>query len=114
MKNLFKITLATTLILLQLSCKTIDISPKKGTITVPAKGEIRVWENLEHNSFSLHLEDKSTTNSCEAYTIKNNYEKWISPSLLANSALDFTVPSNGAVLLKNFSNENLTINYTID
>jgi len=114
MKNLFKITLATTLILFQFSCKTADISPKQGTITVPAKGEIRVWENLEHGSFSVHLENKSVTNSCEAYTVKNNYEKWISPSLLANSALDFTVPSNGAVLLKNFSNESLTINYTID
>lgn len=114
MKNLIKITLATALILFQFSCKTIDISPKQGTITVPAKGEIRVWENVEHSSFSLHLENKSATNSCEAYTVKNNNEKWISPSLLANSALDFTVPSNGAILLKNFSNETLTVNYTID
>lgn len=114
MKNLFKITIITALILVQLSCKTVDISPKQGTITVPAKGEIRVWENLEHSSFSLHLENKSVTNSCEAYVIKNNTEKWISPSLLANAKLDFTVPNNGAILLKNFSNESLTINYIIE
>ncbi|WP_445453950.1 hypothetical protein [Flavobacterium sp. 25HG05S-40] len=114
MKNVMQIILVSVLILFQLSCKTVNISPKQGTITVPAKGEIRIWENLEHTSFSLHLENKSSTNSCEAYTVKNNTEKWISPSLLANGTLDFTVPSNGAVLLKNFSNESLTINYIID
>lgn len=114
MKNLFKITLAVTIILLQSSCKTMTISPTQGTLTVPAKGEIRVWENMEHSSFSLHLENGSNQNSCEAYTVKNNYEKWVSPSLLAKSSLDFTVPSDGSVLLKNFSSENLTITYTIN
>lgn len=114
MKNLFKITILLAFIFLQFSCKSVIISPKQGTITVPAKGEIRVWENIDHGSFSLHLENKSDLNSCEAYTVKNKYEKWISPSLLAKSALDFTVPANGSVLLKNFSNENLTITYTID
>ncbi|WP_162127246.1 hypothetical protein [Flavobacterium phycosphaerae] len=114
MKNIFKITFALALILLQLSCKTVDISPKQGTITVPANNEIRAWKNLEHSSFSLHLENKNATNSCEAYTIKNNTENWISPSLLANSSIDFIVPRDGEVVLKNFSNENLIINYTIN
>ncbi|MDN3676262.1 hypothetical protein QWY90_02935 [Flavobacterium paronense] len=114
MKNLFKISMSTALILLAFSCKTVNISPKQASITVPAKGAISIWQNIEHASFSLHLENKNTTNSCEAYTVKNNVEKWISPSLLADSTLDFTVPTNGSVLLKNFSNENLTITYTIE
>lgn len=114
MKNIFEKNLLIVFFMLQFSCKSINISPKQGTVTVPAKGEIRIWENIEHNSFVVHLENKSTTNSCEAYTVNNNYEKWIAPSLLAQSRLDFTVPSDGSILLKNFSDENLTINYTID
>jgi hypothetical protein len=113
MKNILKFTLVATFVLLQLSCKTNTISPKEGTITIPAKGEIRVWENTEHGSFSLHLENNNATKSCEAYTVKNNHEKWISPSLLAKSTLDFTVPSDGHVLLKNFNDESLTIKYSI-
>ncbi len=115
MKNQLKITVLFTIVFFQLSCKSSQaISPKQGTINVPEKGEIKVWENIEHDSFSLKLENTSTKNSCEAYKVKNGVEKWISPSLLANKSLEFSIASNGYLLLKNFSNEVITVNYLIN
>ena len=115
MKNLIKSILVIILIAFQTSCKSVDISPKEGVIKVPPKGELRMWQNLEHSSFSLHLENNSVKNSCEAYKVNSiGNEKWISPSLLASKTLDFTIPSDGSLLLKNFSDEELTINYKIN
>ena len=114
MKLALKIT-ALILLLVQISCKTMqDISPKQGTIVVPAKGEIKMWENIDHNSFSLELENTSTKNSCEAYKVKNGFQKWISPSLLANKSLEFSIASNGYLLLQNYSNEEITVKYSIN
>lgn len=115
MKNSIKISILIILIAFQSSCKSIDISPKEGVIKVPAKGEIRVWQNLEHGAFSLHLENQSIKNSCEAYKVSAfGTQKWISPSLLANKTLDFSIPSNGSLLLKNFSDEEITVSYKIN
>lgn len=115
MKKAAKITLIFTLLIFQFSCKSqIDISPKTDTVMVPAKGELKLFENKEHSSFSLNLINKNTINSCEVYTLKNGNRKWISPSLLANGSLDFNVPKDGFVLLQNYSNENITITYKIN
>lgn len=115
MKNLIKSILVIILIAFQTSCKSVDISPKEGVIKVPPKGELRMWQNLEHSSFSLHLENNSVKNSCEAYKVSSfGSRKWISPSLLANKTLDFSIPSNGSLLLQNYSNEEITVNYKIN
>ncbi len=115
MNLIIKIIAIITILFFQFSCKSIqDISPKQGTIMVPAKGEIRMWDKVDHDSFYLKLENKSVKNSCEAYKVKNAYEKWISPSLLANKSLEFSIANNGHLLLKNFSDEVITIKYTIN
>lgn len=115
MKNILKLAIVFSLFVATVSCKSLDITPKQGTITVPAKGEIRQWQNTEHGSFSIHLENKSIKNSCEAYKVSaTGSEKWISPSLLANGTIDFSIASNGSLLLKNFSEETITVNYKID
>lgn len=114
MKTIIKFTAIITILFFQFSCKSVqDISPKQGTIIVPAKGEIRMWDNLEHGSFSLKLENTSTKNSCEAYKVKNGNQKWISPSLLANKSLEFSIAANGHLLLQNYSDEVITVKYTI-
>ena len=114
-KNSFKITALIVIVLFHISCKTVQvISPKQGSIIVPAKGEIKMWDNLEHASFSLKLENTSTKNSCEAYKVKNGLQKWISPSLLADKSLEFSIAANGYLLLQNYSDEVITVNYTID
>ena len=114
MKTIIKFTAIITILLFQFSCKTVQgISPKQGTIIIPAKGEIRMWDNLEHGSFSLNLENTSTKNSCEAYKVKNGYQKWISPSLLATKSLEFSIAANGHLLLQNYSDEIITVKYTI-
>ncbi|MBC7606403.1 MAG: hypothetical protein H7199_05560 [Burkholderiales bacterium] len=114
MQNLLKITTLITILLFQISCKsTQDISPKQGILIVPAKGEIRMWDNLEHGSLSLKLVNTSTKNSCEAYQVKQGNQKWISPSLLANKSLEFSIAANGHLLLKNYSAEVITVKYTI-
>ncbi|WP_310379301.1 hypothetical protein [Flavobacterium sp.] len=115
MTNLFKITILIVLVLFQISCKPVqDISPKQGTITVPAKGKIKMWNDLEHASFSLKLENTSTKNSCEAYKVKKGNQKWISPSLLANKSLEFSIATNGYLVLQNYSDEVITVKYTIN
>jgi hypothetical protein len=117
MKNASKIILAVLLLITTLSFKsTTNLTeiPKKGVFDIPAKSEISFWKNTKHASFSIHLENHSKQNSCEAYTVKNGKEKWISPSLLANGELDFTVPKDAHLYFKNFSEENLKITYNID
>jgi len=115
MINAVRITLVLTILFCLFSCKSqIDISPKTDTVIVPAKGEIKLFENREHSPFSLNLINKSTKNSCEVYKMKNGNRKWISPSLLANGSLDFTVPDDGFVLIQNYSEENISITFKID
>jgi hypothetical protein len=88
--------------------------PAKGVLEIKAKSEVNFWKNFKHSSFHIYLVNPSSKNSCEAYTVKNGKEKWISPSLLANGKLDFDVPKNAHLFFKNFSNENLKITYTIE
>ena len=114
MNTIFKITAFISVLFLQFSCKTYqDIVPKTATIIVPAKGEIELFKNIEHASFSINLVNKSVKNSCEAYTIKNGNRKWISPSLPVNGKLDFSVASAASVLLQNYSDENISVVYSI-
>jgi hypothetical protein len=115
MKNFFKILVLATIAHFQFSCKSqINISPKTATVIVPAKGELKLFENTQHSSFLINLKNKSIKNSCEAYTVKNGNKKWISPSLLVNGELDFSVQKDASVLLENFSDENISIIYTIE
>lgn len=115
MNTIIKITTIISILFLQISCKTYqEISPKTATIIVPAKGEIELFKNVEHNSFSINLVNKSTKNSCEAYTVKNGNRKWISPSLPVNGKLDFSVSSSASVVLQNYSDENISVVYTIN
>ena len=115
MKNFLKILAIATIVFFQFSCKSqIDISPKTATVIVPAKGELKLFENTQHGSFSINIKNKSIKNSCEAYTVKNGNKKWISPSLPVNGELDFSVPKDGLVLLENYSDENISITYTIE
>ncbi len=101
-----------------MSCNTtqslLNIEPKKGTLQLPAKGEFRIWNNKEHAAFSVTLANSSVTQSCELYTVNSSgREKWVSPSLLANSELTITIPQNGHLFVKNFNDNVLPINYSI-
>lgn len=91
-----------------------NIEPKNGTMELPAKGELRIWNNQEHTSFSVTLINASATQSCELYTVNSSgKEKWVSPSLLAKSKLTVTIPSNGHLFVKNFNNNLLPVTYSI-
>ena len=115
MNSFIKIIAIVLVLFSQFSCKTYqDILPKTATIVVPAKGEIKLFESMNHNSFLINLKNLSTKNSCEAYTVKNGNKKWISPSLPVNGKLYFSVSSSSFVLLQNFSDENISVVYTID
>lgn len=115
MKNILKILVLATFVFCQFSCKTqIDISQTTATVVVPAKGELKLFENIANGSFSINIKNKSVKNSCEAYTVKNGNKKWISPSLPVNGELNFSVPKEGSVLLENYSDENISITYTIE
>ncbi len=87
---------------------------KTGTVIVPAKGTTKIWENTKHESFAVTLSNLSTLNSCEIYILKKRSKKWFSPSFFPHSDLKIYVPTNGALLLENFSNEDITITYVID
>jgi hypothetical protein len=101
------------------SCKSsasmATIEPKSGIIELPAKGELRIWKNIAHPSFTVTLTNNAPQQSCEIYTVKSNgSEKWVNPSLLANSTLTVTVPSDGHLFFKNFNPNMLTINYAVN
>ena len=101
------------------SCNTtqglVNIEPKKGTIQLPAKGEFRIWDKTKHGSFSVILTNASKTQSCELYTVSSSgREKWINPSLLANSELTIIIPANGHLFVKNFNGNVLPIDYIIN
>lgn len=101
-----------------MSCNTTqnlaNIEPKKGILELPAKGELRIWNDKEHAAFLVRLTNSSKTQSCELYTVNSSgKEKWINPSLLANSELTITIPQNGHLFVKNFNETVLPITYNI-
>jgi hypothetical protein len=91
-----------------------NIIPKSGSIEIPAKGEFRMWKDVQHGSFTVTLTNSSPNQSVELYKVKSNgSEKWISPSLLANSSQDVTIPADGHLFIKNFNPNTFTITYKI-
>jgi hypothetical protein len=108
-----------TIISIASSCKSTGsmaaIEPKSGNIELPAKGELRIWKDTQHPGFTVVLTNNAPQQSCEIYTVKSNgVEKWVSPSLLANSTLTVTVPANGHLFFKNFNPNTLTIIYKVE
>jgi hypothetical protein len=106
-------------IIIAFSCKSTAsmsaIEPKLGSIELPAKGEFRIWKDIVHPSFTVTLTNSNPNQSCEIYTVKSNgTEKWISPSLLANSTLTITVPTDGHLFFKNFNPNILIITYKVN
>ncbi|MBO0930109.1 hypothetical protein [Fibrella aquatilis] len=92
-----------------------SIQPKSGNLEVPAKGELRVWKDIKHPSFDVVLTNSNANQSCEIYYVKNNgIEKWINPSLQANSSQTVFIPTDGHLFIKNFNPNTLTINYKIN
>ena len=72
------ITIAT----LTYSCKSTGsmsaIQPKSGTIELPTKGELRIWRNSIHPSFTVTLTNPAEKQSCEVYKVTGNgNEKWV-------------------------------------
>lgn len=91
------------------------IIPKSGTIEIPAKGEFRMWKDIEHAAFTVTVTNSSANQSVELYRVKSSgAEKWISPSLLANSSLEVDIPSDGHLFIKNFNDNVFTITYKIN
>lgn len=108
------ITCSTILIGCSSSHGITNIKPKTGTIEIPAKGEFRMWKDVKHGSFTVTLTNSSSTQSVELYKVKSDgNEKWISPSLLANSSLEVTIPADGHLFLKNFNSDKFAITYKI-
>lgn len=92
----------------------INIEPKTGTIEIPAKGEFRMWKDIIHSRFTVMVTNGSSNQSVELYRVKSNgSEKWVSPSLLANSSLKITIPENGHLFIKNFNPNSFTVTYKI-
>jgi hypothetical protein len=93
----------------------VNIQPKSGNLDIPAKGELRVWQNIKHASFNVVLTNANANQSCELYYVKSNgKEKWINPSLLANSSLTVSIPADGHLFIKNFNPNTLTISYQVN
>ena len=91
-----------------------NVQPKSGTIEIPGKGEFRMWKDVKHGSFTVTLANSSPNQSVELYKVKSDgNEKWISPSLLANSSQEVTIPSDGHLFIKNFNGNTFTITYKI-
>jgi hypothetical protein len=91
------------------------IEPKKGTIEVPATGEFRMWQHVKHANFTVTITNSSFNQSVELYRVYNNgNEKWVSPSLLANSSIKLVIPSDGHLFIKNFNPNVISITYTME
>lgn len=91
-----------------------NIIPKNGNIAIPGKGEFRMWRDIEQGSFTVTLTNSSPNQSVELYKVKSDgNEKWISPSLLANSSREVTIPADGHLFIKNFNDNTFTITYKI-
>jgi hypothetical protein len=114
MKKLFFILSISSLTLFSCSRNITNIEPKLGTIEIPSKGEFRIWKGITHSSFSVKLTNSDSKQSVELYTVKSNgSEKWVSPSLLANSSLEVTIPADGHLFIKNFNPNNFKVSYKI-
>jgi hypothetical protein len=117
MKHLF---LAAALLSISLfSCSSSQnlskIVPKTGTIEIPAKGEFRMWKGIEHSGFTVTVTNSSPNQSVELYKVKSSgAEKWINPSLLANSSLEVSIPADGHLFIKNFNDNVFTVTYKIN
>jgi hypothetical protein len=91
-----------------------NIQPKSGSLEIPVKGEVRIWENIEHTRFDVVLINTNATQSCEVYYVKGSgTEKWISPSLIAKRSLKVTIPRYGYLLLKNPNSDKLVVEYKV-
>ncbi len=91
-----------------------NIQPKSGTLEIPDKGEVRIWENIEHTRFDVVLINTNSAQSCEVCYIKNNgAEKCISPSLTAKRSLKVTIPRYGYLLLKNPNSDKVIVEYKV-
>lgn len=91
-----------------------NIQPKEGSIDINASAELRVWNDVKHGSFTVMLTNSSPRQSVELYKVSSNgNEKWVSPSLLANTSLEVTIPADGHLLIKNFNTNTFTITYKI-
>jgi hypothetical protein len=117
MKQIFNLLLLAACIFT--SCSTsngvANIQPKSGNIEIPAKGEFRMWKDIQHGSFSVVITNSSASQSVELYKVKSSgNEKWISPSLLANSSLNITIPADGHLLIKNFNDNAFIVTYKIE
>ena len=97
------------------SCfKTNQELTNAGTIEIAAKGEFSMWKGTKHDAFRVTLSNKDPKQSVELYTVKSNdAEKWVNPSLLANSSLTVKIPTNGHLFIKNFNPNTFKISYII-
>jgi hypothetical protein len=114
-----KLHLLLGIICLYFSCQSsknlTNIEPKSGKIEIPDKGELRVWNKVEHSGFEVTLTNTSSNQSCELYSVKSGgEEKWISPSLMPNATASVSIPANGHLYIKNFNPNILTIQYKIN
>lgn len=116
MKKLFAILLIGSAIFASCSSShgITNIQPKSGNIEIPAKGEFRMWKDVQHGTFTVTITNSSPKQSVELYKVKSDgNEKWVSPSLLANTSLDVTIPADGHLFIKNFNPNNFTVTYKI-
>lgn len=116
MKKLFAIMLLCSAIFTNCSTSNgiTNIQPKSGSIEIPANGEFRMWRNVAHGTFTVTITNPASNQSVELYKVKKDgNEKWVSPSLSANSSLDVTIPADGHLFIKNFNNNNFTVTYKI-
>lgn len=116
MKHLFSMLLLSGIILTGCSSShgIVNIEPKAGTIEIPANGQFRLWNNSKHASFTAMLTNSSASQSVELYKVySDGKEKWITPSLLANTSQAITIPSNGHLFIKNFNTNIITVSYKI-
>lgn len=73
-----------------------------------------MWKGIKHGRFTVKIMNTDPKQSVELYTVKSNgSEKWVSPSLLANSSLNVTIPSDGHLFIKNFNPNTFKVSYTI-
>jgi hypothetical protein len=113
MKKVFFI-ISTILVFTACSRNLVNIEPKSGTIEIPAKGEFRIWKGIEHTSFTVKLINSDLKQSVELYTVKSDgAEKWVSPSLLANSSLEVSIPADGHLFIKNFNPNTFKVKYEV-
>ncbi|MCU0467726.1 MAG: hypothetical protein MUF58_03925 [Arcicella sp.] len=111
-----KVFAVAIIFLFQMSCKTeqLDSSIEKvGDFTVPPKGEIRVWNNTLHPSFTVKLTNNSSINACEVYLVENDVDTWNRPSLFPKEVKRLKVAKNGSVFIQNYSTEPIKIGYEI-